>query len=490
MLKTLDKIFNEMNIRNIDYLHWKSNEHLDAALNGDTDLDILVNPDHLKGFIHIIESYGFTQYQAIGKQKYITVFDFIKLDEESQKTLHIHLHNSFLTGAKFLKEYSIPIHELLHASKKPIELKNNAIPTINYTLEFLILWIRYCLKTNLLKFVLSGGKISKDFKRESEWLENKITKNEIEEFLDPLLIKDKKKFIRLLDLFLKKDKKGIYLILLIIELKSNYKVFKTERAIGLKYTVLRMKMILNYFLQKKMDLPIPYRRNNPAGGKIIAFIGVDGSGKSTITNKLKSELEKKVDVYFEYLGSGDGSSSLIRKPLKILKKIFVEKKYKEKDKSIDGLESNTKISLLKSIWAITLAYEKKIKLEKVWKAKARGMLVICDRYPQTEILGINDGPLLSDWKQGGNRLKKKIGEWEFSIYESAKHLKPDLMIKLLADFETSQARKPQENPHVIKRKVEIIHEIQIPAEHHYNVDATKPLSKVISEVYHEVSKII
>ncbi|GMA44423.1 hypothetical protein GCM10025853_18800 [Tetragenococcus halophilus subsp. halophilus DSM 20339] len=48
MLAILKDLFNELNAQNIRYIHWKSNEHLQAAINGDTDLDIMVHVEDKK----------------------------------------------------------------------------------------------------------------------------------------------------------------------------------------------------------------------------------------------------------------------------------------------------------------------------------------------------------------------------------------------------------------------------------------------------------
>ena len=111
MLLVLENIFKKLNDESIRYIHWKSNEHLEAALNGDTDLDIMVHQDDYKRFVQIIQEKGFSLYQSVGKQSYISISDYLLLDSESQKILHIHLHKRLMIGRKFYKEYLIPIEE-------------------------------------------------------------------------------------------------------------------------------------------------------------------------------------------------------------------------------------------------------------------------------------------------------------------------------------------------------------------------------------------
>ena len=41
MLRKIDQLFQSLNQSNIQYCHWKSIDHLDATLQGNTDLDML-----------------------------------------------------------------------------------------------------------------------------------------------------------------------------------------------------------------------------------------------------------------------------------------------------------------------------------------------------------------------------------------------------------------------------------------------------------------
>ena len=54
----------------------------------------------------------------------------------------------------------------------------------------------------------------------------------------------------------------------------------------------------------------------------------------------------------------------------------------------------------KAVWALTLANEKSRKLRKIMKARTRGMVVICDRWPQMQFPGELDGPRLTHWGDG------------------------------------------------------------------------------------------
>src|SRR5690606_11391307 len=59
----------------------------------------------------------------------------------------------------------------------------------------------------------------------------------------------------------------------------------------------------------------PARRRLPEGGVIIAVLGADGSGKSTVTAELARWLGAQLDTTRIYFGSGQGPASPARRCL-------------------------------------------------------------------------------------------------------------------------------------------------------------------------------
>lgn len=490
MLLVLENIFKKLNDESIRYIHWKSNEHLEAALNGDTDLDIMVHQDDYKRFIQIIQENGFSLYQSVGEQSYISISDYLLLDSESQKILHIHLHKGLMIGRKFYKEYLIPIEECYY--NEAIFDSNYPVKIMNPAQEFVTLWLRYALKTTVLKYTLKRFSISKDFLRESQWLEQKIDKESLSNVIKDFDLDIEGELLDTFNEFISSNKSTCSTIRLIKKIRKMLKKHKTEHFTGLKYIYVRLKMIFRYILQCKLYMPVPYRRVNPNGGEIIALVGSDGAGKSTVLDSLETSLKKKIDVYHQYLGSGDGRSSLLRAPMQFIKNILkTSKKTSSGEKSTEkNVTSFKELSPAKVIWALVLAFEKKNKLKRVWKAKARGMIVICDRYPQREVVGINDGPLLFSWINSKKKIKRSLAEWEMQVYKLAESYKPDILIKLIVEPEIAIMRKPHEDLNNIKQKTEIIKKINIPAKKIVVIDANKPLERVLENVYSEVAKIL
>ena len=62
-LKKIKQIFSRFDDNAIRYCHWKSNEHLTAAMEGKTDLDLLVKEEDKEKFKKLLTGtrYGVTQ---------------------------------------------------------------------------------------------------------------------------------------------------------------------------------------------------------------------------------------------------------------------------------------------------------------------------------------------------------------------------------------------------------------------------------------------
>ncbi|WP_214480821.1 hypothetical protein [Bacillus sp. SM2101] len=226
----------------------------------------------------------------------------------------------------------------------------------------------------------------------------------------------------------------------------------------------------------------------PADGLIISFIGCDGSGKSTITSELTSFLSSKLDIYNMYLGSGDGTSSLIRYPLKLLKqwtdKRHIKKGNPLKQEHLHGRKLRTKLTVLaKFTWALTLSFEKRKKLKKIRKLRSLGYVIITDRYPQYQIMGRNDGPLLHDWIQHKNKIIQYLARWESRIYKEADMKPPDLIVRLNISADIAFQRKKDMKFEEFRKRVKDISSLEFNEKATViEIDANRSLNEVLSEV--------
>jgi thymidylate kinase len=70
----------------------------------------------------------------------------------------------------------------------------------------------------------------------------------------------------------------------------------------------------------------------------------------------------------------------------------------------------------------------------------RGLIVICDRWPQPIEPGLMDGPT----KPRSGNAETWLRKWELLLYERMARYRPDVTIHLTGEYANSAARKPGE----------------------------------------------
>ncbi len=238
--------------------------------------------------------------------------------------------------------------------------------------------------------------------------------------------------------------------------------------------------------RKVAPRPVLKGRGGTGGGLLVAFVGCDGSGKSTMVAETRALLAPKLDVYPMYLGSGDGSSSLARKPMKVVRdRVFGESRTKGAiSKKAEVATSHPgAMSIAKAIWAVTLAAEKKRKLHRVMKARTRGMVVICDRWPQMQFNGELDGPRLQHWATGA-AWQRGLARYELAPYELARRFPPDLVIRLDVDLDTAAARRTEDSREYLEHRIELVRALTFEDSLFgaVTVDGTQSPDKVLTEI--------
>jgi thymidylate kinase len=171
--------------------------------------------------------------------------------------------------------------------------------------------------------------------------------------------------------------------------------------------------------------------------------------------------------------------------LKSFRRARLMKGRNEASPSTDGKESghHRRVTWAVALWALSLALEKKTKLKRVHRARSRGMIVLCDRYPQIQVTGFNDGPLLGDWIESKSRMRRKLARWEYAIYERATKLSPDLVIKLDLTPEVAAERQSETSIEDLHRRRRVVHEMDFGDTcGHVVIDASAPLEDVILNV--------
>jgi thymidylate kinase len=110
------------------------------------------------------------------------------------------------------------------------------------------------------------------------------------------------------------------------------------------------------------------------------------------------------------------------------------------------------------------------------------MVVIGDRYPQSQIMGFTDGPRLRRWAEHRSRLLRGLAARELEVYRAADAAAPDLVIKLQVSPEVAAQRRPGSAVAGLSRRVDAVRQLRFPsATRVVEIDATQPLDRVLLE---------
>lgn len=460
--KIVRRLIDQFNNLNVSYCHWKSNDKLNESFNGTSDVDILIHKNDFENVSNILRKLGFTKYVSPLFKRVSSIYDFITVDHILNKIIHIHLHTELITGFNGYKIYRLNFEEIILKERVFNQEYHIYIPKPEHELEILLyrLGIKYRSEENWT--INNPGRELKSLINEFNFIvnSNNISSlnldNDIKKIVHSNLFTNKNLFddsIKLLKILANKYR-----------LKNYY---YSQYLIGKKYILFQLSRIT-----RKVTFS-PVNRINPNNGFVIAFVGTDGTGKSTQLSIIKSILEKKIDVKEFYLGSNKGKKSLVTN--------YLHKYIKKTDDSLK--DKNIIDRIVNLLYALSVAVDKKYKIYQINKLRDRGYFVICDRYPQNQYPGINDGPLLSK-KYGANNniLYRFIAYIESSLYNIKLSKGADIVFKFIGNEETLSKRREM-NIEDFKYKQNIIKCLDLKsAKKTIEIDADKSIDEISSSI--------
>ena len=211
---------------------------------------------------------------------------------------------------------------------------------------------------------------------------------------------------------------------------------------------------------------------------VIAVVGCDGSGKSTLTNDLIEELSTRRRVQWLYLGQSSGNIVNWIRSLPLIGPAFgrylLRKAERAHNKEASQPDTLTAIVIfLLSLWRVH-------KFRRMLKLAHRGVLVITDRYPQAEVTGFYfDGTGLND-KNAQTWLARLLLKREKRLYTWMASHRPTLLIRLNIDAETAHARKPDHKLAMLREKVRVIPTLQFNGATILNLNGRDPYPQVLA----------
>lgn len=434
-------LINRFNQEGVLYCHWKSNIDLAKTLEGELDIDLLISHHSLALATDILMQLGFKPAIPRPGSNPPGVFHYYGYDPNQNDLVHLHMFTRVITGESFLKSHLFPFEEMLLKHTYTI---NGLVVTSKET-ELVLFVLRMFIKYGSFLDAARLVKGAKKVREETLWLKEGSDMEAVIILLNKYCpVIDKEIFIDCLNAILD---------------KTSYPVkWKLSYQIRRKLRVYRKYSFWNSlfgYVQLLVGLLIKRIRKQKgskillSGGTIIAIVGADATGKSTLVSETSRWLRR--NFILNTVHAGKPPSTLLTVPLNFLLASHrrltggsrpVRKLEKDTSSSISVIHDEGKNlnSLIYAIRAVGLAWDRRALLEKVRRASANGEIIVCDRYP-TNTVGMMDSPrLVEDPTPKG--FVASIYNWlsriERNLYRQIPP--PDIVLRLRVSLEIAKQR--------------------------------------------------
>lgn len=482
MLPTIESLFRTLDAAGVSYCHWKSNWALPRTLMGETDLDLLVGRADARRFREILTDLGFEPSMETGGHGTPSTEHHMTLDEATGTIVHVHAYYRVITGESLSKNYHLPLEEMLLTNTRRQGRVN--VPVVGA--ELIVFVVRMLVKhTTAIELTLLMRQW-KDVRREVDWL---MTQDALEEAR------------KLLPIWLPNVDEGLF--------REGYDALKHPAAVWRRVLLgYRFRRRLRSFRRRHVvraravgiakftgvvshRLIGSTRKLSPGGGgAVIAFVGSEATGKSTILSTVEAWLAERYTVRRVHAGKppATGLTSVPHVLLPAARWLLPDQRFTrvEAQQAADAARTEAPAPLMFAIRSVMLAYERRALLVRAFAHSSDGAIVLCDRYPSSRN-GAPDSPQLAQ-RSAPDQLRRRLAALETRLYEDIRP--PDLVIHLTAPLDVTLARnavrgKVEPEDHV-RRRHGLSSDLEFEGARVRRISTDRPLEDVIREVKDEV----
>lgn len=219
---------------------------------------------------------------------------------------------------------------------------------------------------------------------------------------------------------------------------------------------------------------------------LIAIVGADGAGKSRLSADLIAYIAQSRTADAGYLGEGSSATGrkIARWPVigPSLKKSLedVASRLRDPAAPIPGV--------IAANYALHRSRKRYRRFEALLEKRRRGVVIVTDRYPQIELPGLHDGPILAG--VATNSMLERIKAAEWAIYSKMAAFAPTLVIRLRIDIDTAMARKPDHDRTLVAMKVASLPSITFGGAPMLELDAAMDYAEELSRAKSAVDAVL
>ncbi|MFO1238838.1 MAG: nucleoside triphosphate hydrolase [Sphingomonadaceae bacterium] len=217
----------------------------------------------------------------------------------------------------------------------------------------------------------------------------------------------------------------------------------------------------------------------PELAPLIAIVGADGSGKTTVSAAVMGFVRRYGQAETAHLGlrSGDLGRAIQRLPLvgAVLDRKIHSRASRARDKA------DTIPGPFTALVIFAFSQFRLLRFRRMMHLRRAGQIIVTDRYPQTDVPGFFDGPGLSAARAKG-WFTRRLARLELRQYQWMASFRPSLVIRLNVDLETAFARKPDHRYESLRQKVEATRRLRFGGAPIVDFDSSTPLEVLVEEV--------
>lgn len=488
-LGVMRELFERLHAEGIRYCHWKSNEHLAGTMTGTADIDVLVERQAMQRLTQVLtENTAFKRFVVKPGYGYPGIEDYVGFDPDTGTLVHLHIHYQLTLGEKFIKGHRPPWEERYLATRVLDDAYGVYVTEPH--LELIVLVIRAAMKIRARDFVLEAlgrSYVRGGMLRELRWLAQRVDEGRLRQLAVelvgeraadylPRILAAARPSIRQLRAFARRATPPLH----------TYRLYSRLTA-ARRMAMVEWDTALWRGLNLLRHAPGKSSRTLPQGGLFVAFLGLDGAGKSTVTTEIAEWLSHEVTVILTYGGSGKGSASLLRLAVQrigALRRWVLGRSGGPVSDARRPAGRPSRIHALgQQLVALTLAGERRRRAAEIRRARGRGWIVLSDRLPQRQFATLNDGPQFEQWLDGPPSLRRVVARREHAAFRLMDLTPPDLVIRLHVSPEVARQRKAETPDELLRTGAEVIRKLRFPAPTRVvDVDAEQPLPQVLLEV--------
>ena len=433
MNKFILSFFDAMSEAGISYCHFKSNNNLEPALNGVDDLDLLISENDVDHFNLTIATFGFRMATDRGDKPTPFVFHYFAVDPETGLLVHLHVYFKLISGGSILKNHWFRVERMFLGNVTNSGLGKVMVPIAEVDLIFFTIR-KFIEQPSIVEHYLFLKDL-KNIKAELAWLLARADKARITELLKQWLPHLEPDFFHACLTALESDSSIACRVMLGRKMRRHFQTTVSREWVA---SIRRSFMFLSAHLRNRLGFTRSNRCVFP-GGRLIAFVGSEASGKSTCSKAVNKWLSKRFDVTHIHIGKP--KANWRTKPLWFL--ITLYSSIKRGIVLRSGATQDGAVNLEKEahniphpLVCLLDSFDRLYWLKRHLSHKFQGGILLVDRYPSDGLYAIDSARIVAR-----GSMTSWMAKVEAKNY--AKMPPPDLVFKMMAPLDVTLARNAQ-----------------------------------------------